>query len=249
MQIKTYKTCLVSVDNNIYELLDTYVPPLQEKEILVITSKIISILEGRVISQNEVPSKIELIKQEADAYLNLPGETTLTIKDKLLIPAAGIDESNGKGIYILYPKDVQKSAKEIWSYLRKRDQRKDIGVLITDSHTTPLRRGVIGVGLGWCGFEPLYNYIGKPDCYQDLLEVTQTNLVDALSASAVLCMGEGDEQTPLALIKDAPKVNFLDSPPTPEEIANFHLKMEQDLYGPLLKNAAWVFKKNSKQNG
>ncbi len=242
MLIKTYKTRLITSEDSLYELLDTYVLPLQEKEILVVTSKLLSILEGRILLQNEVASKLELIKQEADAYLDLSNETTLTIKNNLLIPAAGIDGSNGEEIYILHPKDIQKSAQKIWDYLKKRDQRKEIGVLITDSRTTPLRRGVIGVGLSWCGFKPLYNYIGKPDYHQDLLEVTQTNLIDALSASAVLCMGEGDEQTPLALITGAPKVEFEDSPPQKQDLDNFYISMEEDLYAPLLKKAPWVFK-------
>ena len=236
MQIKTYKTHLISSQDSLHDLLDTYVPTLFEKDILVITSKIISILEGSYIAKDEAISKLDLIKSSADAYLDSPGLSTLTIKNHLLIPAAGIDESNGKDIYILYPKDPQKSAEEIWSYLRRRDQRKEIGVLITDSHTTPLRRGVIGAGLGWCGFKPLYNYIGKPDCFKVPLAVTQVNLIDSLSASAVLCMGEGDEQTPFALIRNTPKVEFEGVPPQREDVEFFYVKAEEDLYGPLFKD-------------
>jgi putative folate metabolism gamma-glutamate ligase len=241
MQIKTYKTHLISSEDSLYDLLDTYVPTPSEKEILVITSKIISLLEGSFIPKNEVSSKLDLIKSSADAYLDDSGISTLTIKNHLLIPAAGIDESNGKDIYILYPKDPQKSAEEIWNYLRKRDQRKEIGVLITDSHTTPLRRGVIGAGLGWCGFRPLYNYIGKPDCFGVPLAVTQVNLIDSLSASAVLCMGEGDEQTPFALITGAPKVEFENNPPQRDDVEFFYVKIENDLYSPLFKKNLWIF--------
>ncbi len=236
MQIKTYKTRLISSKDSLYELLDTYVPTLAEKEILVITSKIISLLEGSFIDKSKVSSKLDLIKSSADAYLNTPGLSTLTIKNHLLIPAAGIDESNGKDIYILYPKDAQKTAEEIWSYIRCRDQRKEIGVLITDSHTTPLRRGVVGAGLGWCGFKPLHNYIGKPDCFGIPLAVTQVNLIDSLSASAVLCMGEGDEKTPFAIISEAPKVEFENTPPQKKDVNFFYVPMEEDLYKPLFKD-------------
>ncbi len=241
MHIKTYKTHLITAQDSIYKILDTYVLPLQEKEILVITSKIISILEGSVVSKDQVSSKLDLIKKSADAYLDGSTISTLTLKNHLLIPAAGIDESNGENIYILHPKNAQKSAEEIWNYLRLRDQRQEIGVLITDSHTTPLRRGVIGTSLGWCGFKPLYNYIGKPDCFQIPLEATQTNIVDALSASSVLCMGEGNEQTPIALITNAPKVEFENYPPQKQDIDHFYVKMEEDLYAPFLKHVSWVY--------
>ena len=241
MHIKTYRTHLIQANESLFEILDAYIPRLQEKEILVITSKIISILEGSFILKKEAPSKLELIKKSADAYLDTESISMLTIKNHLLIPAAGIDESNADELYILHPKNPQKSAEEIWRYLLKRDQRKEIGVLITDSHTTPLRRGVIGASLGWCGFRSLYNYIGKMDCFNVPLAVTQTNVVDSLAASAVFCMGEGNEQTPFALIQDLFQVEFNQKPPSSEELDFFYVKIKKDLYEPLFKSAHWVF--------
>ena len=247
MHIKTLKTHRITCEDSLFSLLDAYVPTLPEQSILVITSKVVSLCEGSVVDKSSVVSKEKLIQKSADAYLDYtqefptPYSIQLTIKNNILIPSAGIDESNGNGVYILYPKDVQKSALNIWEYLRKRDNLQELGIIISDSHTTPMRRGVIGIGLGWCGFSPTYNYIGKPDCFGVLLRVTLANALDALSAASVFCMGEGNEQTPIAVIHDAPRIRFQSAPPTKEEIRHFCIPMEEDLYAPLLKNARWIF--------
>lgn len=246
MHIRTLKTHRISPGEQLEHILDEYVLPLKEKEILVITSKIISVCEGRVIHKDSVASKEELIKSSADAYLNIspkqyPHGIQLTIKNNILIPSAGIDESNGNGLYILYPENIQKSAVAMWEYLRKRDSIAELGVLITDSHTTPMRRGVTGIGLGWCGFKALYNYIGKPDCFNIPLRVTMMNIMDALAVSAVFCMGEGDEHTPFAIISKAPKIEFQQMPPSKDEIQELIIPMSEDLYAPLLESEHWVF--------
>jgi F420-0:gamma-glutamyl ligase len=111
-----------------------------------------------------------------------------------------------------------------------------------------MRRGVIGIGLGWCGFKPLYNYIGKPDCFGNPLRVTMVNNLDALAAAAVFCMGEGNEKTPFAVIINPPKIEFQSTAPTDSDIQQISIPLEEDIYAPLLKNAHWVFKtENTKQ--
>ncbi len=246
MQIIPVKTALVRPGDKVETLLDTALTALAENTIVCITSKVISLCEGSVIPKADVADKYELIKQEADAYLPKPDhnpyDVHLTIKNKILIATAGIDESNGEDIYILYPRDIQASAWRIWSYLRMRHGVQHLGVLITDSHTTPLRWGVTGIGLGWCGFEPLYDYRGKPDCFGKPLRMTQINMLDALAVPAVYIMGEGAEQTPIALITDAPKVTFQDRAPNANEIAATQIAIEDDLYAPILTKAGWVRK-------
>ncbi len=214
---------------------------------MVITSKIVSLCEGRVVPGDEVSCKRQLVRNAADAYLDeeAPFDIQLTITNNILIPSAGIDESNGNGSYILYPEDVQASALLIWNHLRKRDGLKRIGVIISDSHSTPLRRGVVGIGLGWCGFKPLYSYIGKPDCFNTPLKMTKVNVLDSLASAAVFCMGEGNESTPLATVRGVRNVEFEDSPPLAEDCEEFLVRMENDLYAPLLKNGNWVWN-NSK---
>lgn len=246
MHIKSIETHRIFPNESLLEILDTYVPNIQEEQILVVTSKIVSLCEGSVVQKGKEVFKEDLIRQSADACLLVakednPYNVHLTLKNNLLIPSAGIDESNGNGTYILYPKNVQKSAASIWSHLQKRHRLKNVGVIITDSHTTPMRRGVLGIGLGWCGFKALYSYIGKPDCFESPLRVTLMNVLDALAVSAVFCMGEGNEQTPLALISDAPKIEFQERPPDPEEVDELRIPMNEDLYVSLLSKGTWVF--------
>ncbi|MDZ4323123.1 MAG: putative folate metabolism gamma-glutamate ligase [Alphaproteobacteria bacterium] len=242
MHVKAIKTHLIQPGELLEDILDRHLLSISEQAILVITSKIISICQGRVLPKTSV-SKEALIKQEANAIAQTeenPYGLYLTIKDNILIPSAGIDESNGDEVYILYPKDIQNTAIALWNYVRKKHSLEHLGVIITDSHTTPLRRGVTGIALGWCGFEPLYSYVGKTDLYDKSLRVTQINLLDALATSSVLVMGEGNEQTPLAVINDAPKISFLSRPPTPAEEQSILIPMEEDLYAPLLMGTTWL---------
>jgi len=244
MHINTIQTHPIGVGESLIDILDAYVPPLKEESIIAITSKIISLCQGRVIHKEDGIDKYTLIKQEADGYLEESKHGAyLTLTNHILIPSAGIDESNGNGLYILYPNQIQATATMIWEHLRQRDQISALGVIITDSHTTPLRRGVTGITLGWCGFEPLYNYIGKPDIFGNALRITQINNLDALAASAVFMMGEGSEKTPLALLNHAPRIQFLSRPPSIEEEEKIRIPLEEDLYAPLLQNAKWVWKR------
>jgi putative folate metabolism gamma-glutamate ligase len=248
MHIKTYRTHPITIKDSLFELIDSYLPPLKERAILVVTSKIISLCEGSVVEKHTVDSKEALIQQTADAYLEdrprMHDSIQLTIKNHILIPSAGIDESNGNGMYILYPKNIQQSAISIWDYVRNRDHLQELGVLITDSHTAPMRRGVLGIGLGWCGFKPLYSYVGKPDCFGVPLRVTLANHLDALAIAAVFCMGEGNEQTPFATIENALKIEFQLAPPTDAELDELCIPIEEDIYAPLFKHASWIVKQS-----
>ena len=239
MKITPIKTHCILPLEPLEPILDQYISKLPNNSILAITSKIISVSQNRLVPKGD---KKTLIYQEADLVLKTkhnPYDLYLTLKNNILIPSAGIDESNSQDSYILYPNNIQEVAARLWSYLRQKQAIKNLGIIITDSHTTPLRWGVTGITLGWCGFEPLYSYVGKPDIYNHPLKVTQINLLDALASAAVLVMGEGNEQTPLALIQDAPKITFQDTPPTPEQEKSITISFEEDLYGPLLQGGEW----------
>jgi dihydrofolate synthase / folylpolyglutamate synthase len=242
VNVKGVKTSPIRVGDSITDILDRFVPVLSDKAILAITSKVISLCEGSVVAKDAVLNKKELIIKEADAYLDKDTYGFyLTIKNNILIPSAGIDESNGDGVYILYPRDSQKSAAQIWHHLRKKHSLKNLGIIITDSTTTPLRKGVTGISLGWCGFKALHSYVGKPDIFGHPLQVTQINLLDALAASAVYVMGEGNEQTPIAIIEEAPKIEFLDTPPSYKETLDIQISLEEDIYAPLLNQSTWIW--------
>ena len=237
--IKTHK--IRPGEQNLFEILDRYLKILKERSIVVITSKIISICQGRVV-KTEKADKKKLIKKEAEYFLPSTESKygiTLTIKGNLLLPTAGIDKSNGGGYFILYPENPQKTANEVRKYLIGRFLIKKLGVIITDSKTTPLRRGTIGVAIAHSGFVALNNYIGKRDIFGRKLKVTKGNVLDALAAAAVLVMGEGKEQTPLVIIEDAPFVKFQNRDPLEKEIQDFYLNMADDIYAPLLKSVKW----------
>lgn len=245
--IKTHK--ITQKDTDILAIIDAYVKEMPENSILAVTSKIVSLCEGRVVKK-EGTDKEKLIEQEADMYLP-PDENKyhffLTVTRGFLVPTAGIDESNAQGAYVLWPQDAQRTADGIREFLKKKFSLSRVGVVITDSTTRPLRWGVTGIAVAHSGFSALNDYRGMPDLFGTPLKVTQVNVMDGLAASAVLSMGEGSEQTPLALIEDVPLVQFQDRNPTEEEIQALRIPLEEDLYASLLKRAPW--KKGNTQRG
>lgn len=242
MQIASIKTHKITEsDKNILDIIDKYVPSLSENSILVVTSKIISICEGRIIPIDRI-NKDELVKSEAEKYL--PKETntfnvTVTIKNNILAVNAGIDESNTNGNYVLWPKNAQKSANEIRQHLKNKFKLKNIGVLITDSKTTPLRYGITGIGLCCSGFLAINPHVGEPDIFGRTLKMTNVNVMDGLASAAAVLMGESSEQTPLAIITDAPFVKFQDHNPTDDELKLLEIDPEMDVYGEILKSVPW----------
>jgi len=243
MIVTPIKTDPIVLGALLFPVLDQFLPPLHNGDIVAITSKIISICEGRIQAITTEEEKQRVIREESERYIDT--ELTrrygfqLTIAHNILIPNAGVDESNGNGQLILWPKDAMRTAQEVWEYLRKKFSLTRLGVIITDSHTTMLRKGTMGIGLSWCGFEALKNYIGTPDIFKRELRVTKSHVLDGLAASAVLVMGEGNEQTPMAVIQEAHNVVFQDHPPTREEIQDIHIPVELDLYAPLLLTVPW----------
>ena len=249
MIIQTIKTEKILLKKqNIFKILDKYIKKLSEGSVLAITSKIISICEGRFIDINKA-NKQDLIEKQSEYFLpstKSKYDITLTIKNNLLVPTAGIDESNAQDHFILWPKDPQDTVNKIREYLRGKFNLKKFGVIITDSKTSPLRWGVTGIAIAHSGFCALNNYIGKPDIFGRQLKVTKSNIMDGLAVSSVLAMGEGEEQTPMAIINDLPFVNFQDRNPTKKELEQLHISIEEDLYAPLLKGVAWKKGKNQK---
>lgn len=237
--IKTHKITIK--DTNLFSVLDKYVPKLKEGSILAVTSKIVSICQGNVIKIGDV-DKQELVEREAEYYLD-PKENiygfALTIKNSTLVPTAGIDESNANGYYVLWPEDSQKTVNEIREHFKKKFSLKNIGVVITDSTTRPLRWGVGGIALAHSGFSALNDYIGTKDIFGKEMKVTKVGVMDGLAASSVLVMGEGKEQTPLAVIEDIPFVEFCDRNPTKKELDDLVISMKEDLYAPILTKASW----------
>lgn len=241
MQIKAIKTAKVTSRLvALTALLDTYLTQFQENQILAITSKVVSLCEGSTVPLNEA-DKQQLIIEQSSRYLPPKGpyDFRFTITQNTLIPTAGIDESNSGGCYVLWPKSAQKTCNEIREYLCERFSIKNAGVIITDSTCQPMRRGTAGICLAHSGFAALNNYIDQPDLFGRPMRVTAASVSSGLAASAVLCMGEGAECTPLAVISGADFVNFQPRNPSEEELQELRISMEDDLFAPFLEAVAW----------
>jgi dihydrofolate synthase / folylpolyglutamate synthase len=243
MKVTPIKTEKVVPGKNLFELLDKNLPKLSEKDIVVVTSKIVAICQGRVVEADGKITKHDLMIKEADFYL--PEEYVnygiyMTIKNNMVVASAGIDESNGGGYFILWPEKIQETTNGIWEYLRKKYKIKKLGVVISDSKIIPMRKGTSGVGLCWCGFEPLRNYIGSPDIFGHDLRVTKASIVDGIAASAVLNMGEGKEQTPIAVVSDVANINFVERIPNEDEVSEMSIKPDYDVYGKIFASVKWL---------
>lgn len=244
MQVKSYKTHKIVPGEDLLHVLDRYLPAISEKSVVAVTSKIVSICQGRVVKvdHKKTHQREQLVAQEAEYYVDPRYSKygfTISIKNDIFIASAGIDESNGNGYFVLWPENVYASARQIWEYVRKKYRLTHLGVIITDSKTTPLRWGVTGVGIAFCGFVTLNDYRGQLDIFGRPLHVTQANVLDGLAAAAVLVMGEGSEQTPLSVISDAPFVTFLERPPAEKEIASLKISLQDDIYAPLIDSGKW----------
>ena len=215
---------------------------LCERDVVAVTSKVVAIWQGRCVREESVQNKDDLIKQEAELYLErdqVPGNHVIfTLKENLLVPSSGIDASNASGHYILWPENIMETTEELCSWFKKTYCINELGVIITDSHSTPFRRGIVGIALGWAGFEPLYDYRDSVDLFGRMLKISQTNMADSLAAAAVLAMGEGDEQTPLAIIHDVRRLHFNNSQKD-KNYNSFVVPLEEDLYAPFYRNVSW----------
>lgn len=237
MKIIPIKTRIVKPPkDDIYSVIDEFCPILKEKDVFLITSKILAIHQGRCIKISSVKNKDDLIKKEANVFIprkECPNEyVVLTIKNNTLISSAGIDKSNSGGYYTLWPQNPEKEAKKICEYLKNKFSLKKLAVIITDSHSLPMRYGCMGISIGFYGLNPLKNYIGKKDIFGYMMKVSRSNIVDALAVMGVLSMGEGNEQKPIAIIRGASFVEFTNK----EMYQDLLIPIEEDIYYPLLKN-------------
>ncbi len=235
MTVLPIQTRLFQARENLTRFIVESTPREQTKEkmILVVTSKIVSLAEDRFAPVSGL-SKQELVERESDVYLGEIGYGCfLTIKHGLMIASAGIDESNSaNGDYILFPEDPFASAQKLWHELREAWDLEELGVLLTDSKTTPLRRGTSGICLSYWGFNAVINMVDTPDLFGRMLKMTRMNMADGLAGAAVMLMGEGRESRPLAVIHNS-GVEFTQQT-DPSEIL---IPLEEDLYYPILRQA------------
>ncbi|HVD07265.1 MAG TPA: coenzyme F420-0:L-glutamate ligase, partial [Nitrososphaeraceae archaeon] len=188
MQVFPIKVQKKSVGFDLFKAIVDSKFNFQEKDIVVISSKFVSVSEGSLIDLRSIKvtkrakalaSRFKMDERIAQVALQesehivsgIPG-FLLTIRNGMIAPNAGIDKSNSPpGKIILYPKDSFKSAKKLRrKFLDKLGIR--IGIVISDSRLMPTRIGCTGIAVGVCGFEPVEDERGKKDLFGKKLRVT-----------------------------------------------------------------------------
>lgn len=241
MQITPVKTPVIyPKKQSLATIISTAVPAIADKSIIVISSKIVSLCEGSYISPQKI-TKDELIKKNSQLYIDRNKsmyKTMLTITKNSLMLAAGIDESNSNGMYVTWPQNPLKSAKDIYTHLSQIHKNISFGILIVDSTSRPLRLGTIGTAIAHYGFSEINDYRGTKDLFDHTMTISRSNVAEGLASAAVLAMGEGTEQTPLAVITDIPFALF-----GTEFSGSCYLNQEDayryDVYEPIWNSVDW----------
>lgn len=243
MNIKAIKTKKIVLGDKLFDILNEFLPKeIEDKTIFGISSKIVGICEGRVVKNESDDQRDELAISEADLYL--PREYNqygfmITVTKGIMVASGGVDRSNSGEYYSLWPKNPQKSANEIREFLIKKYDKLNIGVIITDSRVMPMRWGVTGIAIAFSGFKALNSYVGKPDIFGRLMQVERTNVIDSLATSTTLVTGEGNEQTPIAVITDVPFVEFQKRNPTQVELDALKIEIGDDVFSSMLASVKW----------
>ncbi|MFW9955180.1 MAG: coenzyme F420-0:L-glutamate ligase [Candidatus Thorarchaeota archaeon] len=193
---------------------------LKDGDILGVAETPLGTTEGQVVSLSSIrasreairlaekysmiPEVTQLVMDEADEILGGIPHVLLTIKNNTLMANAGVDKSNvPPGYASLLPKNPKRSAERLRTQARERIS-KNIGVLVIDSRTQPLRLGNIGMALGVAGFIPVADDRGRKDLFGNELRITRRAIADNLASACTAVMGESNESIPAALIRDAP---------------------------------------------
>ncbi len=222
---------LIRKGHNLAEIINNSIERigivLEKGDILVITQKIVSKAEGRMINLNSVepslrakelakilnkdPRLVELILQESNEILRAT-DNHIIVEHKLgfVCANAGIDHSNVHGEigdprdwYLLLPINPDESARQIRDKIKK-ISGKQIGILIIDSHGRAWRNGVIGTTIGLAGMPALVDLRGKDDLFGFKLRITQVAAADELASAASLIMGQANERIPVVHVRGFP---------------------------------------------
>lgn len=157
---------------------------LQDGDVVVITSKIVSKAEGRIVA---AASREEAIDAEAVRAVARRGPTRIVqTRHGLVMAAAGVDASNvAAGHVVLLPIDPDASARRIRAGLEERCGRR-LAVVITDTMGRPWRLGLTDVAIGVAGLAPLDDLTGQADPYGRVLEMTIVAVADEVAAATEL---------------------------------------------------------------
>ena len=167
---------------------------LEDGDIVVVTSKIVSKAEGRFVKAED---REDAITSQTVRVVATRGKTRIVENPLgLVMAAAGVDGSNTpNGTVLLLPEDPDKSAEQI-----RRDLKKSVGVIISDTIGRPWRQGVTDIAIGAAGIRVLDDLRGTADAGGKPLEGTIVALADELAAAADLVRGKANN-LPVAVIR------------------------------------------------
>jgi coenzyme F420-0:L-glutamate ligase / coenzyme F420-1:gamma-L-glutamate ligase len=170
--------------------LATLIAPagLRDGDIVVVTSKIISKAEGRVLVADD---RDKAIDAETVRVVARRGDTRIVqTRQGLVLAAAGVDASNTEpGTVLLLPEDSDASARALRTRLRELTGAK-VGLIVTDTLGRPWRLGLTDAAIGAAGVRPLEDLRGRTDAYGNLLEATMTSVADEIASAGELVKGK-----------------------------------------------------------
>jgi len=187
----------VTAGSDLAALIAGTAADVRDGDILVVTSKVVSKAEGRVVAG----PREQAIEAETARVVARRGATTIAqTRHGLVLAAAGVDESNtAPGTVVLLPEDPDESARRLRKALYARTGR-IVGVVITDTMGRPWRAGQTDNAIGAAGVAPVRDYRGEPDTFGNILEVTVAAVADEIAAAADLVKGKS-RGVPVAVVR------------------------------------------------
>lgn len=177
---------------------------LHDGDVVVVTQKIVSKAEGRIVAIDEGDAEAERARwaeRESVRIVARRGPVVITETAHGFVCAnSGVDASNvAPGFLALLPVDPDASAARIRDGLRARSGA-DVGVIVSDTFGRAWRTGQIDVAIGAAGIEPVRDYIGSKDTFGVAMHSTQIAVADEIAAAAELVMGKTGG-VPVAIVR------------------------------------------------
>jgi coenzyme F420-0:L-glutamate ligase/coenzyme F420-1:gamma-L-glutamate ligase len=172
-----------------------------DSDIVVITHKVVSKQEGRVVEILDEDAYRALVLDEASAIVRRRGDLVIAkTRHGFICANAAVDRSNvATGFAILLPLDPDRSAHRLRTLI-ERATGSSVGVIITDTFGRPWRRGLVDVAIGVSGLPSVVDLRGTTDTFGNVLNVTEVAVVDEIAAAADLVMGKATA-IPVAILR------------------------------------------------
>jgi coenzyme F420-0:L-glutamate ligase/coenzyme F420-1:gamma-L-glutamate ligase len=175
---------------------------VDDGDIVVVTSKIVSKAEGRIVRADDREDTITAETVRVVASVTRGGRTTRIVENRqgLVMAAAGVDASNtDEGTVLLLPEDPDRSARQLRAGLQRR-LRARLGVVVTDTVGRPWRTGMVELAIGAAGLHVVEDLRGQVDASGRLLEVTVAAVADEIACAVELVTGKTSGR-PVAVVR------------------------------------------------